>query len=78
MHSNLDALSEAVVAALETSGRPLRNTFGPLDGLTEASWSFLEAPWAAKTLFERFGSDFDCSNEVQFGPRKVNIYKNID
>ena len=62
------------MAALETSG-PLGDTFGPLDGLMGASWSFLEAPWAAKAIFERFGSDFDSQIKVQFGPKILKSYK---
>ena len=53
---------------------PFRRHFEPFDGLMEASWSFVEAPWAAKTIFERFGSDFDSQNEVQFGPKIQKIY----
>ena len=46
-------------AALKTSWSPLGDTFWVLDGLMDASWSLWEGPWAAKPIFERFGSDFD-------------------
>ena len=59
MHSSLDALSEAVVGRLEDLLDPLGDTFWVLDGLMDASWSLWEGPWAAKPIFERFGSDFD-------------------
>ena len=51
VHSGPDALSEAVVGRLEDLLEALGDTFGPLDGLMEACWSFLEAPWPAKVLF---------------------------
>ena len=44
----------------------------------EASWSFLDAPWAAKVIFERFGSDFDGRNESQFGQKIVQGRLKID
>ena len=50
-----------------------RRHFWCFDSLMEASWSFVEAPWAAKTIFERFGSDFDSQNGVQFGPQILKI-----
>ena len=71
MNSSLDTLLKAT---LETFWRLLGDTFGASWQPHGASWSFLEAPSAAKATFKRFGYDFDFQNEGQFGPKIVKIY----
>ena len=61
-------------AVSETFWRLLGDTFGTFWQPHGASWSFLEAPLAAKTTFKRFGCDFDSQNEGQFAPKIVKIY----